>query len=212
MGIYYRQPLTLPGLESELALGASISNLGQKITYTNETNEDFIPGNLRLGSAWTAKLDPYNSITLALDLNKLLVPTPPRYQLDENGALERDANGELIIEEGKDPNRALLSGTFGSFTDAPDGFSEEIKEFSYSLGAEYWYRDLFAVRAGYFLEHEDKGDRKYFTAGLGVRYQVFGIDFSYLIPQEQNHPLGDTLRLSFVFSFDKEDEEQNTPN
>ncbi len=206
VGVFYRQPLNLPNIDSDLALGAHISNVGQKITYTSETNEDFIPANLRLGGAWTARPDPYNSFTIALDINKLLVPTPPTYQTDDLGNFVRDANGDLIIVEGKDPNRPLISGTFGSFTDAPGGIGEEIKELSYSLGVEYWYRSLFAARAGYFLEHEDKGDRKYFTAGLGFRYQVFGLDFSYLIPQEQNHPLGDTLRLSFIFSFDKEDD------
>ncbi len=207
VGVFYTQPLTLPNLDSELSLGAHVSNIGQKITYTSENNEDFIPANFRIGAAWKANLDPYNSFTFALDINKLMVPTPPRYQdADNDGVLDRNTNGDLIIQEGKDPDRPLISGTFGSFTDAPDGFSEELKELSYSLGVEYLYRNLFAARIGYFLEHEDKGDRKYFTAGLGLRYQVFGLDFSYLIPQEQNHPLGDTLRLSFIFSFDKEDE------
>lgn len=206
VGLYYTQPLALPGIESDLSLGAHVSNIGQKITYTSESNEDFIPANLRLGAAWTGKLDPYNSLSFAFDVNKLMVPTPPQYQVDQDGQFVRDANGNLIIESGKDPNRPLLSGTFGSFSDAPGGFNEELKEFSLSIGAEYQYQDLFFVRAGYFSEHVDKGDRKYFTAGLGFRYQVFGLDFSYLIPQEQNHPLGDTLRLSFIFSFNKEDE------
>lgn len=206
VGLYYTQPLALPGIESDLALGAHISNVGQKITYTSESNEDFIPANLRLGSAWTGKLDPYNSISLALDFNKLLVPTPPEYEVDEFGQPVLDLNGNRRIISGEDPNRPLLSGTFGSFTDAPGGFNEEIKEISLSVGAEYQYRDLFFARAGYFWEHADKGDRKYFTTGLGFRYQVFGLDFSYLIPQEQNHPLGDTLRLSFIFSFNKEEE------
>ncbi len=206
VGVFYTQPLALKTLDSEIAFGAHVSNIGQKITYTDETNEDFIPANLRVGGAWNVNLDQYNSFSIALDFNKLMVPTPPQYLTDENGDFVRDPDGNLIISDGEDPNRPLISGTFGSFTDAPDGFSEELKEISYSLGAEYWYRDLFAARIGYFLEHEDKGDRKYFTAGLGFRYQVFGLDVSYLIPQEQNHPLGDTLRLSFVFSFDKEDE------
>ncbi len=206
VGLYYTQPLSLPGIESDLSLGAHISNIGQKITYTSENNEDFIPANLRLGAAWTGKLDPYNSITLAFDVNKLMVPTPPRYEVDDDGEFIRDLNGNLQIDEGEDPNRPLISGTFGSFSDAPGGFSEELKEFSLSFGAEYQYQELFFARVGYFSEHVDKGDRKYFTAGLGFRYQVFGLDFSYLIPQEQNHPLGDTLRLSFIFSFNKEDE------
>lgn len=206
VGLYYTQPLSLPGIESDLSLGAHISNIGQKITYTSESNEDFIPANLRLGAAWTGKLDPYNSITLAFDVNKLMVPTPPTYVINADGEFERDVNGNLIIDQGEDPNRPLISGTFGSFSDAPGGFNEELKEFSLSFGAEYQYKELFFARLGYFSEHVDKGDRKYFTAGLGFRYQVFGLDFSYLIPQEQNHPLGDTLRLSFIFSFNKEEE------
>lgn len=206
VGMYYTQPLSLPGIDSDLALGAHISNVGQKITYTSESNEDFIPANLRLGTAWTGKLDPYNSVSFAFDVNKLLVPTPPEYEVDQFGQPVLDANGNRIITNGQDPNRPLLSGTFGSFSDAPGGFNEELKEFSLSFGAEYQYRDLFFARIGYFSEHVDKGDRKYFTTGLGFRYQVFGLDFSYLIPQEQNHPLGDTLRLSFVFSFNKDEE------
>lgn len=206
VGLYYTQPLSLPGIESDLSLGANFSNIGQKITYTSESNEDFIPANLRLGAAWTGKLDPYNSITFAFDVNKLMVPTPPTYITNDDGEFERDNNGNLQIDDGKDPNRPLISGTFGSFSDAPGGFNEELKEFSLSFGAEYQYQELFFARVGYFSEHVDKGDRKYFTAGLGFRYQVFGLDFSYLIPQEQNHPLGDTLRLSFIFSFNKEEE------
>lgn len=206
VGLYYTQPLSLPGIESDLSLGAHISNIGQKITYTSENNEDFIPANLRLGAAWTGKLDPYNSISFAFDVNKLMVPTPPIYETNDDGEFERDLNGNLIIDQGEDPNRPLISGTFGSFSDAPEGINEELKEFSLSFGAEYQYQELFFARVGYFAEHVDKGDRKYFTAGLGFRYQVFGLDFSYLIPQEQNHPLGDTLRLSFIFSFNKEDE------
>ncbi len=208
IGLYYTQPLALKGIDSDLSLGLNISNIGQKITYTSQDNEDFIPGNLRLGAAWKLNLDPYNSFTFVFDINKLMVPTPPEYQTDENGDFVRDpVTGELIILRGKDPNRPLLRGTFGSFSDAPGGFSEEMNELMYSFGAEYWYRELFSARIGYFLEHETKGDRKYFTAGLGFRYQVFGLDFSYLIPQVQNHPLGDTLRLSILFNFDPKGED-----
>lgn len=216
LGVYYTRELLFSGLNSELSLGAHLSNFGQKITYSSESNEDYIPGNLRLGSAFKTSIDPYNSITLIFDVNKLLVPTPPVYEEDENGNRVVDSNGDYIIARGKNPDRPLLGGTFGSFTDAPgraDGsgvFIEELREVMLSFGAEYWYRNIFAVRAGYFLESESKGNRKYFTAGLGFRYQVFGIDFSYLVPQENNHPLGDTLRLSFVFNMDsKETEEPN---
>lgn len=212
LGFYYNKELVVNGMNTELSLGAHISNFGQKVTYSNESNEDFIPGNLRLGTAFKTFIDPYNSVTIVFDANKLIVPTPPIYLLDDEGQIETDSNGDPIIDRGKDPNRPLLSGTFGSFTDAPNGFSEEIREFMLSFGTEYWYRDMFAVRAGYFLESQNKGNRKYFTMGLGFRYQVFGIDFSYLVPKDNNHPLGDTLRLSFVFNLDNGEPEEPVVN
>ncbi len=186
LGWYYTQPVILSGRNSEISFGAHISNIGQKITYSSANNENFIPANLRLGTAFKTDLDAYNTLTFALDLNKLLVPTP-----------DSIANN----------NPSLLSGTFGSFGDAPRGFGEELEEITVSFGLEYWYRDLFAVRAGYFYEHENKGDRKYFTLGTGFRYQIFGFDFSYLIPMEQNHPLADTLRLSLLFNLDQNQDE-----
>ncbi|MCP4459580.1 MAG: type IX secretion system outer membrane channel protein PorV [Cytophagales bacterium] len=192
MGVYYTRPFMLNGKNSEMAFGLNLSNIGQKVSYSTEDNEDFIPGNMRVGTAFTTSLDAFNSITILFDVNKLLVPTPP--QLDET-------TGEIIA--GEDPDRSLLSGTFGSFGDAPRGFKEELQEISYSFGVEYWYKDVFTVRSGYFTEHKNKGNRKYFTAGIGFQYQVFGVDFSYLIPKVQNHPLADTLRLSFIFTLDK---------
>ncbi|MBV6639795.1 MAG: type IX secretion system outer membrane channel protein PorV [Cyclobacteriaceae bacterium] len=212
LGYYYTQPMKFGGLDSELSFGAHLSNFGQKVTYSTESQEDFIPTNLRLGTSFTTNIDPFNTITLVFDVNKLLVPTPPIYATDENGDLQTDANGDYIIESGKDPNRPLLSGVFGSFSDAPGGFSEEIKEIMLSVGSEYWYRDVFAVRVGYFLESEEKGNRKFFTAGIGFRYQVFGVDFSYLIPKQNNHPLGDTLRLSFLFNLDKNEPTEEIGN
>ena len=191
LGFYYTKSIMVSGRDTEVSFGANISNLGQKITYSTESNADFIPTNLRLGSAVKTNLDPYNSITFALDFNKLLVPTPP--VIDENGNVLR----------GQASDRNLISGVFGSFSDAPDGFSEELKEFTISAGAEYWYRDLFAARAGYFHETDDKGGRKYLTFGLGFRYQTFGVDFSYLIPPVQNHPLAETIRFSVLFNFDR---------
>lgn len=208
LGVYYTKELLVSGMNADLSFGAHLSNLGQKITYSTEANEDFVPGNLRLGSAFKTNLDPYNSITITADFNKLLVPTPPLYRLNEEGTdFERDSNDDPIIDKGKDPNRPFFAGTFGSFTDAPRGFSEEIQEIMISTGVEYWYKDVFALRAGYFYEHQNKGNRKYFTAGLGFRYQVVGIDFSYLVPREDNHPLGDTLRLSLVFNLDQNQDE-----
>lgn len=199
IGTYYNTDLVVGGTQSELALAAVISNIGNKITYLNEANEAFIPTNLRLGTAYTAKLDPYNSLTLAIDLNKLMVPTP-------FGSLYEDGNGTYTNEP------SLITGMFGSFADAPGGFSEELKEFTVGTGLEYWYNDLFAGRAGYFYEHADKGGRQFITLGVGLRYQLFALDFAYLVPQEQQHPLAETLRFTLAVNFEKAVQAANTSN
>jgi len=205
IGWYWKKDI---GQNSDLSLGATITNIGNKITYSNDNQKEFIPTNLRLGSAYKLGLDPHNTLTFALDFNKLMVPTPPVYATDEDGAYIRDQDDNLIIARGKDPDRPLLSGMFGSFSDAPDGASEEFQEVMISSGLEYWYKDLFAVRGGYFWESYNKGNRKYFTTGVGLRYNTFGIDFAYLIPTEQEHPLKETLRFSIHFNFaDKKSKE-----
>ncbi|MEQ8239355.1 MAG: type IX secretion system outer membrane channel protein PorV [Cyclobacteriaceae bacterium] len=216
VGYYFNKPIIFSGKDSEVSFGAHISNFGQKITYSSESNEDFIPANLRIGGGFKTKIDPYNSLTFLLDFNKLLVPTPPVYQVDDLGNFVEDpATGDPVILRGKDPSRPLLSGAFGSFADAPGTaggggvFVEEMREIMISVGTEYLYKDVFAVRAGYFYESEKKGSRKYFTAGLGFKYQVFGVDFSYLVPSENDHPLAETLRLSFKFNLDKATETAN---
>lgn len=198
IGWYWNKDI---GQNSNLALGATIMDIGNKITYSNDAQKEFIPTTLRFGSAYKVSLDPYNSLTFALDFNKLMVPTPPVYVVDDNGRVIYDQNGNPEIARGKDPNRALLSGMFGSFTDAPDGVSEELKEVMIGGGVEYWYKDLFALRGGYFWENYEKGNRKYFTMGLGLRYNVFGIDFAYLVPQNIEHPLAETLRFTLLFNF-----------
>ncbi len=182
VGIYYNKDI-LRGSNSNLALAAVISNIGAKISYSDENNKDFIPTNLRLGAAFTTSLDPYNKLTFGLDFNKLMVPSPQA--------------------DGSENDKSLLSGMFGSFGDAEGGFSEELQEVAVSAGVEYWYNDTFAGRIGYFYEAEEKGNRKYLTLGLGFRYQRFGIDFAYLVPQEQEHPLAETLRFSLLFNFEK---------
>lgn len=189
------------GQNSNLALGATITDIGNKMTYSNDDQKEFISTAIRLGGAYTIGLDPYNSLTFAMDFSKLMVPTPPVYVVDDNGVVIVDQNGDAQIARGKDPDRALLSGMFGSFTDAPDGFSEELREVMLSFGMEYWYKDLFALRGGYFWEDYDKGDRKYFTMGLGLRYNVFGLDFAYLVPQTRENPLAETLRFTLHFNF-----------
>ena len=133
-----------------------------------------------------------------------MVPTPPIYERNPDGSIATDPDGEPIIARGKDPNRPLLSGMFGSFGDAPDGFSEEMQEIMLAFGVEYWYQNLFAARAGYFYENKNKGNRRYFTMGIGIRYKKLGFDFAYLIPQIQNHPLAETLRFTLHFNFNEE--------
>jgi len=176
VGIYYTKQLQSTR-NSNLSLGAQISNIGAKISYTNNNNKDFLPTNLRLGGAYTTELDPFNNITFILDFNKLMVPSP---------GSDRDSV-------------SLLSGMFGSFSDAPGGAKEEFQEFMTSVGIEYWYRNIFAGRVGYFNENVDKGNRKYLTMGLGFRKNNFGIDVAYVVPtNEREHPLAETLRFTLM--------------
>ncbi len=205
VGLYYTTEVLMGGTEADWSWGANISNIGPKITYNSPDDQDYIPTNLRLGTALRLPLDDYNSLTFALDLNKLLVPTTPIYQTDDNGNLVVDNNGNLVIAPngGKDPNRPLISGIFGSFSDAPGGFKEEMQELMISFGVEYSYDDKFALRTGYFYENPNKGGRKYFTLGVGFNYRRLGFDFSYLVPQQQNHPLAETLRFSLAYDIVK---------
>jgi hypothetical protein len=201
---YYQRELDWRRTPANFSAGINISNIGNKISYSDDDDKaNFIPINLRFGPTLTLFVDEYNSMAFSLDINKLLVPTMPIYLRDpETSAPILDDDGEYIIERGKDPKRGVVSGIFGSFNDAPDGFREELNEFTYSLGMEYWYDKQFAIRAGYFHEHVTKGNRKYFTLGIGLKYNVFGLDFSYIIPIMQRSPLEDVLRFSLIFDFD----------
>ncbi len=215
-GFYKNDDISFGDKDGELAFGMVISNIGNKISYTNTAQRDFLPTNLRLGTAITIDLDQYNSISFAYDANKLLVPTPPIYN---------PTDGTQIIA-GRDPDVGVAAGMFGSFTDAPgspvydeqgnfeivdgeltvkDGsvFREELREINHSVGMEYWYADQFAVRGGYFYEHPTKGNRQYFTVGAGFRYNVFGLDLSYLIATTQRNPLANTIRFTLSLRFDK---------
>ncbi|MBD8487209.1 type IX secretion system outer membrane channel protein PorV [Echinicola sp. CAU 1574] len=200
VGVYQRKEILFSGKEAYWSWGATITNIGPKLTYNSAEDLDYIPTNLRIGTALEVALDQNNDLTFALDFNKLMVPTPPVYARNEDGTLQTDDNGDLIIESGKDPNRPLLSGMFGSFGDAPNGFSEEMQELMISFGVEYEYADKFAVRTGYFHENKNKGGRQYFTMGIGFDLKRFGFDFSYLVPQKQNHPLAETLRFSLAYN------------
>jgi len=187
---------------SGVSYGVTLSNLGSKISYTNDaTQKDYIPANLGIGIAYTKVIDPTNKLTFALDLNKLLVPTPPSFSTTSGGAGTSDDSANLVNYR----NQGVVNSWFKSFGDAQGGFSEEIKEIQASLGAEYWYNDQFALRAGYFYENPVKGNRKYFTLGAGLKYNSFGLNFSYLLPSgngTNRNPLSNTLRFSLVFDFD----------
>jgi len=209
MGFYYNKEISINGKESTLSFGSHISNIGGKITYGSVSNLDFIPINLRLGSSLKTSLDEYNSITFAFDFNKLLVPSPPIYKVDDKGDYVIDpVTKKPKILKGKDPNRSVLSGIFSSFSDAPNGFREELNEITLSAGLEYLYRDLLALRMGYFHENNDKGARKFLTIGAGLLYNNFSIDFSYISTLEQDHPLAETMRFSLAFLFNKIGEEE----
>lgn len=173
IGAYYNKQLK-GARSSTLALGAIISNIGAKLSYTDNANKSFLPTNLRIGGVYTTELDQYNSVSFIMDFNKLMVPT---------------------IDKGQ----TVLSGMFSSFTDAPGGFKEELKEIIINMGVEYWYNKTFAGRVGYFLESKEKGNRKYMTLGLGFRKEKVGIDVAYIVPtNKREHPLAETLRFTIM--------------
>jgi hypothetical protein len=204
IGLYWQKDVNwFRSNNAQFAWGVFISNIGSKISYSKTNIEkDFIPTNLRFGSRLTIDMDRYNKISFNIDINKLLVPTPPIYARDSLGNPQTNPDGSYIIEKGKDPNVGPIRGIVQSFFDAPGGFREELDEFNFSIGAEYWYNDLLAIRAGYFYENKNKGDRQYITLGVGLRYNVFGLDFSYLVPTvSQQNPLEKTLRFSLLFNF-----------
>lgn len=186
---YYKSVSVLFGKDAILSAGANISNIGTKLGYTDLGAKNFLPTNFKLGGATTFLIDDYSMFTFALDLNKLLVPTQPIY----------DGNGNILA--GKDPNRSVPAGIFGSFSDAPGGFGEELREINVAVGMEYWYNQQFAFRAGYFYENPRKGDQRYFTLGAGLKYNIFNIDFSYLLANAQKSPLANTLRFTLLFNF-----------
>ena len=189
LAVYYNRAFEGSKHTHILALGANVSNIGTKMSYT-KNNSNFIPTNMKLGAAYTLELDSYNSFTATFDINKLLVPTPPIRVND-------------TIVKGKDDDVSVPVGIFRSFGDAPDGFKEELKEISYSMGLEYWYSKTFAGRMGYFSEHKDKGGRKYLTFGVGLKLNVFSFDFSYLVTTTASNPLQNTVRFTLGLNFDR---------
>jgi hypothetical protein len=199
VALYYHHEMEISGLnKASIDFGLDISNIGAKISYSSSsTLSDFIPTTLRLGPSFTMDIDEYNRVMIGFDLSKLLVPTPPIYYPDSVGP-----DGKKVIEKGMDPDVSVIQGMIQSFYDAPYGFKEEMQEIMIAAAAEYWYNKLFSIRAGYFYESKYKGDRQFFTLGAGLRYNVFGLDFSYLIPIKQNNPLQNTLQFTLLFNFD----------
>lgn len=224
LSTYYTKDMVVNAKKANLAAGLSISNVGAKIAYTNSGEErDFIPTNMRLGTAFKYEIDPYQNFMITVDANKLLVPSPPLYAVDAGGVPLADDNGDPIIAAGSDPDRGVASGIFGSFSDAPgylerdeDGnpvevngvqqiekgsrTREEFQEIVWNFGAEYWYDNLLAFRAGYFYEHRLKGARQFITVGFGLRYQMLGIDAAYIIPFNPQHPLAETVRVGLTLN------------
>ena len=202
---YHSKKLDVGEKKGVFSAGLNISNIGSKISYTENADESaksFIPTQMRLGASFKIHLDDYNTITFLADATKLMVPTPPIWQLDASGNRIPDGNGGYLIAEGKNPYRPVAQGIFGSFTDAPGGATEELQEIKASSGMEYWYDNLLAFRAGYYYENKYQGARQYMTFGFGVKYSVFTIDMSYLAPLTQRNPLQNTLRFSLIFDFD----------
>ncbi|MCK4821109.1 PorV/PorQ family protein, partial [bacterium] len=201
LGLYYQDDIQLRGKDAQWAFGLNISNVGTPVSYSEDAEKTPIPTNLRLGGRLSYSINEHNTLTFHADLNKLLVPTPALY--------ERDSTSDnLILIRGKETPESVLLGMFQSFYDAPgvlraDGTysvaTEEFHEISCTLGAEYWYRKQFAIRTGYFHERPSKGNRKYFTFGMGARYRFLTFDLSYLLPvQGKNSPLYNTFRFSLT--------------
>ena len=214
-GYYQTEEEAYSDFNGRWRMGFAIQNIGPKFKYDEGGEENFQPTNLRLGAGFDFIFDDYNKVAVTAEVAKLLVPTPPIYN-DEYNYTDINGNGvydegtdtlgsrvasDVSIYKGKDPNVSFLSGMFQSFGDAPDGFSEELKEFTWSLGAEYVYQDSFAFRAGYFNESEEKGARKFLALGAGFKANVVNIDLSYLFSASKvQSPLENTLRFSLTFN------------
>ncbi len=218
VAVYYKRPVEwFSSMDADFAWGAAITNIGSKISYNGQSDRrDFIPTNLRLGAGLKLELDEYNSLAFNLDFTKLMVPTPPVIERDDQGNPLYNDDGSYKILYGYDNNVSVVQGMIQSFYDAPGygynakhelvnygRFYEELCEINIGGGIEYWYNNTFAVRAGYFNETALKGNRKYVTLGAALKYNVFGLDVSYLIPVNTvagSNPLENTLRFNLTYS------------
>lgn len=212
-GYYVGEETAYTDFNGRLRLGFNFQNMGPKINYdagaSDDNSANFLPANMRLGGSYDFILDDFNKVSLNLELTKLLVPTPQSADLDGDGLVTTPEELELRDKNNADYNKInWVSGIFESFGDAPGGFSEELKEFTYSVGTEYTYQDSFAFRLGYFHESPIKGARKFFSLGAGFKYNIVKVDVSYLFSASKvKNPLENTLRFSLSFNFgDKYDE------
>ncbi|HLP53497.1 MAG TPA: type IX secretion system outer membrane channel protein PorV [Fluviicola sp.] len=226
---YRNEDINWFGYNGVIAFGTTINNIGNKIAYSELAVRDFLPMNLKIGSAYTAELDKYNKLTYSLEIQKLLVPTPPITQLNTS-------TNEYELISGKNNDVGVIAGLVQSFYDAPgrvqedengdyvqnsDGsyavvkgtkFKEELSEINIATGLEYWYNNVFALRGGFFYESKNKGDRKFFTAGIAIQYNIFGLDISYLAALKRDNPLANTLRFTLRFKLgQKVAKESETP-
>ena len=174
--------------------GINLSNIGSKISYDQGTNKEFLPANLRIGASYFIPLNERNTLSWSVDVNKLMVPTPS-YQTNTG------TSGTLITRTST-KNTPVISSIFSSFTDAPGGLKEELRECTFSTGIEYWYINRFALRGGYFNEASNKGDRKYFTTGIGVKMEVVSLDCSYAISVSRFSPITNTIKFTLLFNID----------
>lgn len=194
VSFFYKNSFKSKGQRNTLTAGLNISNIGSKISYDDE-NKHFIPTNMRLGVGYSIEIDSYNTFSFTTEASKLLVPIGVKEVPGQEGT--------VVIADPDANNKSVIAGIFSSFSDAPGGFSEELKEVNLSFGAEYTYNKQFTVRAGYFYEHPDKGNRQFITAGAGLKMNLFALDFSYLVPRKSNHPLENTLRFTLSFDIDQ---------
>jgi len=205
VSFYYNRSWKGTDQTKSLAFGVDVSNIGSKISYNDGQTKEFLPANLRLGGTFTNEFDDNNSLAVSIDLNKLLVPTPRQQVVFDN-------NGGTIVLPDNSSNESVIGGLFSSFTDAPGGLKEELEEITISTGVEYWFNKKFALRTGYFNESQNKGNRKFFTAGVGVKMNLCSVDLSYLIPTSQNNPLANTIRFTILFNADSFRKPKRTAN
>ena len=208
-GYYQSEEIAFDDFNGRWRAGFNFQNLGPKINYDNdqlESNSNFLPANMRLGGGFDFIFDEYNKIGVTAEVTKLLVPTPPKVvfvDIDGDGTISQSEVIAAYADASLNYRKiGWTEGIFKSFNDAPDGFSEELKEFTWALGAEYTYQDSFALRLGYFNENELKGARKFFSMGAGFKYNVVTVDVSYLFSASKvKNPLENTLRFSLTFNF-----------